>query len=239
MKIVIATRNKKKEKEIKDLLKDLNIEVITLDKFKKSPNIEEDGLTFADNAVKKALAIADYTGLLTLADDSGLEVEALNGAPGVFSARFAGKKADDLKNNEKLLKLLKGLPKSGRKARFTCAIAIAVKTMDSTFRNHTSARAYHADRNFPFNKGGLRGISNANLKCDVPKVVKIIQESTVGYITESRLGKSGFGYDPVFIPRGYNKTFAQLGGEVKNKISHRAKALKKAKIFIEKFSLTL
>lgn len=199
MQIVIATRNKKKEKELKNLLKNLNIEVVTLDKFKSSPDVKEDGLTFADNAVKKALAAADYTGLLTLADDSGLEVKALNGAPGVFSARFAGKDADDLKNNQKLLKLLRGLPKSMRKARFTCAVAIAIKT----------------------------------------EVVKIIQESVTGYITDSRLGKSGFGYDPVFIPRGYNKTFAQLGEEVKNKISHRAKALKKAKLFIEKFSLTL
>ena len=196
MKLLVATRNPKKKKELKILLKDLKITVVTLHGFKNAPHIKEDGKTFTENAAKKAVTIAGYTGLLTLADDSGLEVEALGGAPGIFSARFSGKGANDLKNNKKLLRLLKGAPERKRRARFVCAIAIAWEG----------------------------------------KILKIIRAAISGYITDSRRGSCGFGYDPVFIPTGYKKTFAQLGPEVKNKISHRAKALLKTKKFLSKIT---
>ncbi len=196
MKLLVATRNPKKKKELKSLLKDLKITVVTLRGFKNAPHVKEDRKTFTENAVKKAVTIARCTGLLTLADDSGLEVEALGGAPGIFSARFSGKGANDLKNNKKLLVLLKGVPERKRRARFVCAIAIAWEG----------------------------------------KILKIIKATISGYITDSRRGSCGFGYDPVFIPTGYKKTFAQLGPGVKNKISHRAKALLKAKKFLAKIT---
>jgi len=194
MKLLVATRNPKKKKELKILLKDLKITVVTLQGFKNVPHVTEDRKTFRENAAKKAATIAGHTGLLTLADDSGLEVEALGGAPGIFSARFSGKGANDLKNNKKLLALLKGVPERKRRARFVCAIAIAREG----------------------------------------KILKIIRATISGCITDSRRGSCGFGYDPVFIPTGYKKTFAQLGPEVKNKISHRAKALLKTKKFLSK-----
>ncbi len=196
MKLLVATRNPKKKKELKSLLKDLKITVVALRGFKNVPHVKEDRKTFAGNAAKKAVTIAKCTGLLTLADDSGLEVEALGGAPGIFSARFSGKAANDLKNNKKLLALLKGMPERKRKARFVCAIAIAREG----------------------------------------KILKIIRGTIGGHITVSRRGSYGFGYDPVFIPTGYKKTFAQLGPEVKNKISHRAKALLRAKKFLAKIT---
>jgi XTP/dITP diphosphohydrolase len=194
MKVVVATRNPKKAKELKTLLKDLKIEIITLNGLKGTPHVKEDGRTFEENATKKAVQIAKYTKLLTLADDSGLEVEALGGAPGVFSSRFSGKNANDLKNNKKLLRLLEGVPREKRKACFTCAIAIA-----------------------------KRG-----------KLLKVIIGTIRGHIANSQFGRCGFGYDPVFIPVGYKKTFAQLGPKIKNKISHRAKALRKTKRFLAK-----
>jgi XTP/dITP diphosphohydrolase len=103
----------------------LNLQILTLQDFPNLPKIVEDGETFKENAVKKAKGIANFTGRIAIADDSGLEVEALNNAPGVYSARFAGGKAEDLENNKKLLTLLKGLPLARRKARFVCVIAIA------------------------------------------------------------------------------------------------------------------
>lgn len=125
MEIVLATENQGKIKEIKAMLKGLDLQILTLQDFPNLPKIVEDGETFKENAIKKAKEIADFTSRVALADDSGLEVEALNNAPGVYSARFAGEKAKDLENNKKLLALLKGLPLVRRKARFVCVIAIA------------------------------------------------------------------------------------------------------------------
>ena len=113
MELVIATTNKGKLREIKTLLGGLDIKIKSLADFPGCPDVVEDGKTFKENALKKARAVAEYTGRLTLADDSGLEVDALFGAPGVFSARFSGRGADDLKNNRKLLRLLKDTPDSG------------------------------------------------------------------------------------------------------------------------------
>ncbi|MCH7590900.1 XTP/dITP diphosphatase [PVC group bacterium] len=127
MEIVLATRNPNKKKEILSIVKKLGlfVKIFTLDDFPDCPEVEEDGCTFEENAAKKALSVALHTQKLTLADDSGLMVFALNGAPGVHSARFAGPQKDDALNNQKLLVSLKGKQGADRKAKFVCAIAVA------------------------------------------------------------------------------------------------------------------
>ncbi|NPV73865.1 MAG: XTP/dITP diphosphatase [Pelotomaculum sp.] len=125
MKLVLATRNKNKIKEMIELLAPSGIEALSLDQFPRIGRIEEDGRTFRENAVKKASAVCEQTGMMALADDSGLEVDCLDGAPGVFSSRFAGEGSDDRANNEKLLELLTGVPPEQRRARFRCVIAVA------------------------------------------------------------------------------------------------------------------
>ncbi|BAF58973.1 xanthosine triphosphate pyrophosphatase [Pelotomaculum thermopropionicum SI] len=125
LKLVLATRNKNKIKEMIELLAPSGIEALSLDQFPRIGRIEEDGRTFRENAVKKASAVCEQTGMMALADDSGLEVDCLDGAPGVFSSRFAGEGSDDRANNEKLLELLTGVPPEQRRARFRCVIAIA------------------------------------------------------------------------------------------------------------------
>ena len=124
-RLVVATRNAGKLKEIRSILRDLPLEVLSLLDYPEVEPVEEDGETFEANAVKKALHVAASTGSLTLADDSGIEVDALGGAPGVHSARFAGPGATDEANNAKLLKLLEGVADEGRTARFRCVVAIA------------------------------------------------------------------------------------------------------------------
>ncbi len=124
MKVVIATKNKGKLREIKDIFarNGLVLNILGLDLFPEIGDIKEDGNTFFENALKKAKTVAEHTGLVAIADDSGLEIDALNGAPGVFSARFAGEKATDEENNKKVLELLKDVPSSKRSARFRCVI---------------------------------------------------------------------------------------------------------------------
>jgi XTP/dITP diphosphohydrolase len=125
--LVIATKNKKKLEEIKEILKDLPLKMYSLSDFSHTPRIIENGKTFRENAIKKAIKIAKFTKKLTLGEDSGLEVYALGGRPGIYSSRFAGKNKDDLRNNLKLLKLLEGLPFYKRKARYVCSVAVADK----------------------------------------------------------------------------------------------------------------
>ncbi|RKY59577.1 MAG: non-canonical purine NTP pyrophosphatase [Candidatus Latescibacterota bacterium] len=125
MRLVLATRNEGKAKEIREALSGLEVDLLTLSDFPEVPEVHEDGATFSENAKKKALTVAKFTGLPALADDSGLEVDALGGMPGVRSARFAGEGADDDANNRKLLELLKGLPPERRTARFRCVLALA------------------------------------------------------------------------------------------------------------------
>jgi XTP/dITP diphosphohydrolase len=135
MNIVLATRNKKKIEEIKRIVRDVPVTIYTLDDFPGCPEVEEDGKTFEENAVKKASAVSKYTKMPTLADDSGLEVYALGGAPGVFSARYAGREADDRKNYEKLLREMSSVPDGERGGRFVCVIALALPVGDSTLRD--------------------------------------------------------------------------------------------------------
>jgi len=193
--LVIASRNRKKRKEIEQLLEGKSAcRVLTLEDFPRCPEVEETGHTFADNAVLKAVTVAIATGCITLADDSGLEVDALGGLPGVHSARFASgelsQNASDEDNTQLLLKRLEGVSDSERGARFVCAMALARPTGD------TSAEIV----------GEARG-------------------TVEGYITHEPRGTYGFGYDPVFLSPDHGKTFAELGPEVKQCISHRARAL--------------
>lgn len=125
MEIVLATRNKKKIEEMKRIIGDISISILTLDDFPGCPEVEEEGATFEANAVKKAMSVAEYTGRPSLADDSGLEVYALNGAPGILSSRYAGKGADDRKNIEKLLYEMQSVLDDKRGAEFVCCIALA------------------------------------------------------------------------------------------------------------------
>ena len=127
IQLVVATRNKKKLSEIKEILKGINLDLLSLDNYKDAPQVLENGKTFQENAIKKAVKLARFTGKLCLGEDSGLCVDALNGAPGIYSARFSGKDKSDLKNNLKLLKLLKDLPLAKRKAHYVCAVALADK----------------------------------------------------------------------------------------------------------------
>ena len=192
LEIVLATRNEDKIKEIKKILDSLPVKFISLKEFLHLPKINEDGKTLKENAVKKARLVAQWTGKIALADDSGLEVEVLKGAPGVYSSRFAGEGCTYTDNNRKLLKLMKGLPEKERNALFCCVIALASPTGK----------------------------------------VKTVEGKIKGKISRRILGKYGFGYDPVFLVPRYGKTFAQLGPKIKNKISHRAKALRKVKKLI-------
>lgn len=194
--LVIATRNKKKLKELKRLLKGLPVKVKGLQQLKrKIPKIKEDKKTFIANAKKKALIISKLIkGAIVLADDSGLVVGCLGGAPGINSARYAGVSQNDDKNIAKLLKNMKSI-NTKRGAYFICTVVIA--------RNN--------------------------------KIVGVAEGKVEGIIAKERRGRSGFGYDPVFIPKGYKKTFAWMKPAYKNRISHRAKALKQAKAIIQKY----
>lgn len=189
--LVIATTNQNKLKEFKEILKDLDIEVRSLADFGPIPEIIEDGATFDDNAYKKAHQTARILGLPTIADDSGLVVDALDGAPGVYSARYSGEDATDEKNVDKLLSELKGVEK--RKAQFQCVLSIAVPS--------GPALTYEG--------------------------------SCEGTIIDERRGDNGFGYDPVFYFEEFDKTFAELSMEEKNKVSHRGKALAQVKAEVQ------
>jgi XTP/dITP diphosphohydrolase len=193
-KIVVATHNKGKLKEIKELLKvlkDYDVELVGLDSFPGIPMVREDGNTFYENALKKAHYVAEYSGLPAIADDSGLEVDALEGKPGVYSSRFAGENATDEDNNVKLLEMLKGVPYDKRTARFKCVAVLYIPD------GATEATIITAE-------GVCEGIIGMEPK-----------------------GTAGFGYDPLFVVPEFGKTFAELGEDTKNRISHRAEAFKK------------
>jgi XTP/dITP diphosphohydrolase len=197
VKIVLATRNKNKVEEIREILKMYlgdeifsQIELLSSADF-QIPEIEEDGKTYEENALKKAREVYKFTKLPSLADDSGIEVEILGGRPGVFSARYAGEGATDEENNKKLLKELENVPIEKRKAKFKCVIAYVDSVEERIFYGETPG--------------------------------KVIFEP---------LGDGGFGYDPLFLPDGFDLTYAQLPGEVKNRISHRSKALQKFAEFL-------
>lgn len=188
-RIIFATTNEGKMKEIRLIMEDSGYEIVSLKEAGISADIIENGTTFEENALIKAETIAKLTGELALADDSGLEVDYLDKAPGIYSARFLGEDTGYDVKNQYILDKLKDVPQSGRSARFVCAIALA------------------------------DGKGNTWTK----------RATIEGYIGYEARGENGFGYDPIFMVPEYNKTTAELSIDEKNKISHRAKALKAMK----------
>ena len=191
--LLIATRNAGKLIEVREILSDLPIALKSLDAFPHTVEVEETGETFADNASIKAADYARQTGTWALSDDSGLEVEALGGAPGVYSARYAGKSASDTERIELLLSNLSRTADPLRRARFVCAVA---------------------------------------LSDPAGRVINVSEGVCEGRIIDSPRGLRGFGYDPVFVPEGYEQTFGELSREVKQAISHRARALAATRLFL-------
>lgn len=187
MEILIATNNRHKVEEISHLLSSLRFSLRSLDDFPNISKTVEDEPTLEGNAMKKALEAFKATGLLTLADDTGLECYYLELKPGVFSSRYSGENATYAENNAKLLQALKGVPPRRRNARFRSVIAIV----------------------------------GSNIQ-------KLVEGTMEGAIAEAPHGSNGFGYDPLFIPRGSKKTYAEMTIEEKSKVSHRAAALTKA-----------
>ncbi|PYL69359.1 MAG: non-canonical purine NTP pyrophosphatase, RdgB/HAM1 family [Verrucomicrobia bacterium] len=187
MQLIVATRNAHKTREIQQILGQ-DFAVSDLSAHPEIPETREHGKSFEENAMLKAIGASSHLPGLVVADDSGLEVDALGGAPGIFSARYAGRNATDQQNIDKLLKELArvGARETQRAARFRCVIALA-------------------------REGALLGT---------------FEGAVEGTIADAPRGQSGFGYDPVFVPRGFEATFAQLPAVVKNKISHRAKAIR-------------
>lgn len=191
--LLVATRNAHKAGEFQEILGG-QFEVHDLSAYPDIPKTIESGTTFTENAILKAVAVSKEDPGLVIADDSGLEVDALDGAPGIFSARYAGKRATDKENVDKLLGELarSGVQTGERSARFRCVLALARSgEILATFEGIVEGRII-----------------------DIPK------------------GRHGFGYDPVFVPKGFAETFAELASETKNRISHRAKALGNLKRYL-------
>lgn len=184
--LVVATRNAGKLREIRHLLEGVGVAVVGLEAFPDLPEVEEDGATFAANAAKKAETIARLTGRPCLADDSGLTVEALGGAPGVHSARYAGVQGDDAANNARLLRELATVPDERRQAAFRCVMAL----------------------------------------CRPGRETALFEGCVAGRILAAPRGSGGFGYDPLFLVDGFERTMAELPLDEKNRISHRGQALR-------------
>lgn len=182
--LVLATNNKHKIVEIKSLLSDLSLEFLTLADVTVPGPLREDGTTFRENALQKARAVYEATGLPSLADDSGLEVFYLNGRPGVYSSRYTGPGATYESNNERLLAEMRGVPPRRRRAQFRAVVVFVDKGVEEV----------------------AEGICR-------------------GKIAERPRGTNGFGYDPLFLPEGFTRTYAELTLEEKNGISHRARAI--------------
>lgn len=197
LQLLVATRNSGKVNELKNLLLDFPMRLRSLHEFADAVDVEEKGKTFKENASLKAQGYALQTGLWSLADDSGLEVEALEGAPGIFSARYAGEKATDEEKINKLLGELNEKHNEERFARFVCAMAIS----------------------------------------DEKGAIKFVAEGICnGRISPEPRGNNGFGYDPIFIPAGFSKTFGELASEIKQQISHRARASAKIIQYLRDFN---
>lgn len=203
--LVIATNNRGKLDELRRLLAGMNVEVLSLaDVSPRRIEVVEDGDTFEANAIKKAREVAAATMMLTLADDSGLEVDALDGAPGVRSARFAGERATDAENNAALLAALDELTADSLgertgdfRARFRCVLALVD----------------------PFVQGGEP---------------YVIEGACEGKITAAPRGSGGFGYDPLFLVEGTDKTMAELSEDEKGRVSHRARAVERLRLTLDK-----
>ena len=211
MKLILATRNAHKLQEIQAILGPA-CDVRSMTEYGNPPALVEDANTFAGNATRKAVQLAEWLAgrgtmeAQVLADDSGLEVDALRGAPGVHSARFAaldrGTNSPDTANNAKLLALLEGVPLEQRTARFRCVLALTPVPQFATASASPVCSLSEAEVNTSLFEGACEG-----------------------HIAFVPAGEAGFGYDPLFVPQGFTKSFAELGEAEKNQISHRAKAL--------------
>ncbi|MFC7337618.1 RdgB/HAM1 family non-canonical purine NTP pyrophosphatase [Haloferula chungangensis] len=188
--LVIATRNAHKTEEIREMLGD-RYEVKDVSSFPDLPEVEETGTTFLENATLKALAISREVGGLVLSDDSGLEVDALDGRPGVWSSSFGGEEGNHAKNNERIMREMSG--QEVRTARFRCVMVLA----------------------------------------EAGELLAHFDGSVEGRILDQASGAGGFGYDPLFAPEGYDESFAELGAEVKNGMSHRGRALANVVAWLE------
>ncbi|QIZ10097.1 XTP/dITP diphosphatase [Priestia megaterium] len=191
--VIIATKNPGKAREFEHIFASRGIEVRTLLDFPEIPDVDETGSTFEENAILKAEAVSQALGKMVIGDDSGLMVDALEGRPGIYSARYAGEQKNDQNNTDKVLSELKGLPDEKRSARFYCALAVAVPGQETIT---------------------VSGI------CE-------------GRILEEQRGTNGFGYDPVFYVPEKGLAMAELSSDEKNKISHRANALKKLDVVLD------
>ncbi len=193
--IVIGTHNKNKKEEIRKILNGMSLTLMDLEDFENAPDIVEDGVTFEENAAKKALELAAFCNMCVMADDSGLEIDALDKRPGVFSSRYCGENTGYEEKCLRLFEELESVPFEKRTARFRCAIALA----------------------------------------EPGKLHFVVEASCEGLINNKPLGQNGFGYDPIFYVPEYRLTMAELGSDVKNRISHRALALGLFKKRLEKF----
>jgi len=212
MKLVIATHNKDKVKEIKHILAGLDVDVLTLDDFPGAPETVEDGETLEANALKKAREIREFTGASALSDDTGLFVDALGGAPGIYAARYAGDDATYADNCNKLLDEMSGVPDDQRAVRFRTVIALALSPRDS--KRVAEYLAANPEKSVGVSQGTGRDAD------------ALISEGILpGRITRKPRGTSGFGYDPVFEVIEGGKTLAELTADEKNAMSHRYRAL--------------
>jgi len=244
--LLIATRNAHKVEEIRAILGG-RFEYRTLNDLPNAPKVVEDAATFGGNAAKKAVELAQWIGegrspqsmvhspqsgtrrglsgegrgqVFVLADDSGLEVDALGGAPGVYSARFASlesggsENSSSARNNAKLLRLLKEVPAGKRTARFRCVLAVS-----------------------PAVQEGRESASPVCQATEAELLAELFEGSCEGRIALAPRGQGGFGYDPLFVPEGYDQTFGELSQEVKNRLSHRAQALEKLRQWFERASV--
>jgi XTP/dITP diphosphohydrolase len=216
--LLLATRNAHKVSEIRAVL-GTQFQFLALTDFPAAPKVIEDADTFAGNASKKAVELAKWLSEkskldFVLADDSGLEVDALNGSPGVHSARFAAmdknENSSDAANNAKLLRLLENVPLSKRTARFRCVLALT-----------------------PILQREIESASPVCYADELESQTELFSGDCEGKIVFEPRGQNGFGYDPLFVPDGFAKTFAELGEDVKNKISHRAKGLAELKRWLD------
>jgi len=206
MELVIATYNFGKVREVEKALQRLPVQLRHLSDFKNILRVAEVGKTYQENAVLKAVEYARQTGVCALADDSGLEVDALGGRPGLYSARYGGNHITDGERISLLLSELSSVPTANRNARFVCCMALA----------------------------GWQAPNEANRSSEAG-VLTVVEGVCEGIISAMPLGHHGFGFDPVFVPAGQQQTFAQLPDEVKATISHRARALTKIQTFIEQW----
>ena len=204
LEILVATHNRGKVRELREALGSLPVKLRSLDEFPNVLPVNEVGRTYEENAVIKALGYSKQTGVCSLADDSGLEVDCLGGRPGVLSARYGGDQTSDTERIERLLMELSQQADKNRTARFVCCMALAGW------------------------QTGEEPIDNA-----APRLLTVTKAICEGVIAPSPRGVNGFGFDPLFVPAGYDATFAELSPEVKSTISHRALAFVTMQMFLD------